>query len=134
MKRIITNMMATTGISIIVLAVIVRIWLTGYDLYFTFAALQTFGANIVIHLGIWFTQRLEIKYMALEVILDIIYTSIVLIGFGLAFDWFIITPVWMLILMATFINLLALFLNMARIRKEANTINDLLKKRKMHIN
>jgi len=127
-------MMATTGISIIVLAVIVRIWLTGYDLYFTFAALQTFGANIVIHLGIWFTQRLEIKYMALEVILDIIYTSIVLIGFGLAFDWFIITPVWMLILMATFINLLALFLNMARIRKEANTINDLLKKRKMHIN
>jgi len=130
MKRIITNIMATTGISIVALSVIVRLLLPGYDLFFTFVVLQTFGANVVIHLGILFVQRLEVKYVALEVFLDIVYTSIVLIGFGLAFDWFEITPVWLLILMAVVVNLIALFLNMIRVKKDASTINELIKKRK----
>jgi len=129
MRRLITNIMATTGLSVVLLSVIVRILFPEYDLFFSFAVLQIFGANVVIHLGFLVTRKFESKYMILEVILDITYTTIVLIVFGVVFDWFGVTPVYMLIAMAAVINLAAMFLSMARVKEEANTINKLLKKR-----
>jgi len=129
MKRIITKLFTTTGISIVVLSTIVRVFLTGYDLFFTHAVLQTFGANIVIHTGLELIRKLESKYMALDVFLDIAYVSTVLIVFGVVFDWFGITPIWVLILMAATIYIVAFFLNMARVKEDAAEINKLLNKR-----
>ena len=129
MKRVIINILATTGLAVVALAIIVRIFLPGYDLYFTSVAFQTFGANIVIHIGLQLTRKYESQFFAAEVFLDILYTTIVLVVFGTIFDWYGIVPIWMLIVMAALINLTALFLNMARIREEANTINKLLKQR-----
>lgn len=128
-KRVIINILATTGLAVVALAIIVRIFLPGYDLYFTSVAFQTFGANIVIHIGLQLTRKYESQFFAAEVFLDILYTTIVLVVFGTIFDWYGIVPIWMLIVMAALINLTALFLNMARIREEANTINKLLKQR-----
>ena len=129
MKGIVLNIMATTGVSVVVLSIFVRILLPSYDLYFTLAVLQTFCANVVIHLGFLVTRIFESKYVVLELLLDIIYTTIVLVVFGMIFDWFGITPIWVLVVMAIVINLFALFLNMVRIRSEAKSINNLLKKR-----
>jgi len=129
MKRVVVNILATTGLAVVILSAVVRVLLPGYDLFFTAVVLQTFGANIVIHLGIELARRFEIKYLVLEVLLDMVYTTIVLIGFGLIFDWFDITPIWVLTLMAVFINLVAQLLNMFHVRKESNSINELIKKR-----
>ena len=128
-KTIIVNITVTTGISIVMLSVIIRILLPYFDLYFTVAVFQTFGANIVIHLVFLLTRIFESKYPALEILLDIISTTIVLLIFGMVFNWFRITPIWTLIIMAISINLVALFLNMVRIKNEANIINRLLNMR-----
>jgi len=128
--RIITNIMATTGLAAVVLSLIVRIRLhPSYDLYFSYAVLQIFGANIAIHLGLLLTQKFDSKYLVLEVLLDMAYISAVVTAFGLAFDWFVATPILILVAMAAVIHLSAIFLNMARIREDANIINKLLEKR-----
>ena len=127
MKNTIINTMATTGLSVIVLAILIRA--IGFELYFTRTVLPAFGANIVIHLGFLITKHFESKYLALEVLLDMAYTTAVLVVFGLIFDWFGATPVLILVTMAAVIHLVSLFLNMARIQGDANTINKLLAKR-----
>jgi len=121
--------MTTTGLAVVALGIIVRFMLPGYDLYFTKVVLQTFAANVVIHTGFIITRKFESKYLALEVFLDITYTTTVLIAFGMIFDWFEVTPIWVLVIMAVIINLIVFFLNMARIRENANIINKLLKSR-----
>jgi len=129
MKKIIVNIMATTALAVILLAAFVRILLPGYDLYFTSAVFQIFSANIVIHFGLVLIRKLESKYLVLDVLLDIVYTATVLIVFGVIFDWLVITPVWILMAMATLIYLVLFFFDMVRIRKEAKIINKLLKDR-----
>jgi len=129
MKKAIVNIMATTGLAVAILAVIVRIMHPGYDLYFTKVVLQILSANTVIHTGLLLMRKFENKYLALEVFSDIAYTTIVLLVFGLVFDWFIVVPIWVLVIMAALINLAALFLNMIRLRKDVNQINNLLKNR-----
>jgi len=131
MKNIITNIMATTGLAVIVLAALVSA--LGFELYFTRTVLLIFAANIVVHLGLMLTRKFESKYLALEVLLDMAYTSAVLIIFGIAFDWFGATPVIILVAMAAAIQLVAVFLNIAHIKGETNTINKLLKKRDKNI-
>jgi len=134
MKGIILNTMATTGLALVILSVFVRVLLPGFDLYFTFAVFQTFAANIVIHLGLALLRKFESKYLVVEVLLDIVYTTVTLIVFGFIFDWFGITPVWALIVMAITINLASLYLYISRFMKDANTINSLLKKRNKNKN
>ncbi|MCL2404845.1 MAG: hypothetical protein FWC92_04775 [Defluviitaleaceae bacterium] len=127
MRKTITNVMATTGLAIVVLSVFIN--LLGFDLYFSRTALLIFAANIVIHLGLLVTSKFESKYLALEVFIDIAYTTAVLVIFGIAFDWFGATPVIFLVAMAAAIHLIAVFLNIAHFREETNAINKLLKKR-----
>jgi len=127
MKCIIINIMATTGLAVVVLAAFVRT--KDFDLYFSYAVLPIFAANIVINLGLILTRKFESKYVVLEVLLDMAYTSAVLIIFGIIFDWFGATPVIVLVAMAAAIHLIAIFLNMAHVRGESNEINKLLKKR-----
>ena len=127
MKKIIINMMASTGLTLVVLAAIGTIY--GASFLFISSVFQSLGANIVIHLGFLLTRKFESEYVALEALLDISYTIIVLIIFGRVFDWFGSTPIYILVIMAVVIYLLSLFLSMVRIREEINTINKLLKKR-----
>jgi len=119
--------MATTGLSIIVLSIMV--WAVGFELYLTRTVLPLFIANIVVHLGFLVTRNFDSKYVALEVLLDMAYTTAVLVVFGLIFDWFGTAPILVMVAMAAVIQLVALFLNMARIQGDANTINKLLEKR-----
>ena len=127
MKKTIINMMASTGLTLIVLAAIGTIY--GAIFLFISSVFQSLGANIVIHLGFLLTRKFESEYVALEALLDISYTIIVLIIFGWIFDWYGSTPIYILAIMAVAIYLISLFLSMVRIREEINTINKLLKRR-----
>ena len=127
MKKLITDMMTTTAIPLIALSLFVRV--RGFDLYFSRTVLVAFGANVVIHLGLLLTRKFESKYLALEVLLDVVYTTTVLIVFGFAFSIFNSIPIPILIAMAVLTHVIALFLNMARFKEDANTINKLIKNR-----
>jgi len=121
--------MATTGLSVIMLTSFIRILIPGFDLPFNDTVLLIFSANVVIHLGLLVIHKFESKYLAVEVLLDIAYTTAVLVVFGLLFDWFGVTPIWILVVMAATIHIISLFLYVTRYRQEANDINKLLKKR-----
>jgi len=129
MKKLIIRILATTGLSVILLAIVMRVVHPGFDLFFTAIVFQCLGANVVIHSGLLLTRLFESKYLALEIMLDVAYISVVLIIFGVIFNWFEVTPKWMLVGMAVLIHGIALFLNMVRLRKEASIINGLLRSR-----
>jgi len=129
MKQLITNILTTSAIALIIVALIMLIVFPLYDVIFGTTVLKIVGANIIIHVGLLITNKIESKYLILDLLADIAYTSAVLIVFGIIFDWLVVTPVWALILMATLIHLIVLFLNTSRNRNEARKINELLKKR-----
>lgn len=128
MKKMVVNIMASTGITLIVLAIIGTLF--GGKFLFISSVFESLGANVVVNLGFLITRKFESKYAALEVMLDIGYSIIVVIIFGAIFDWFTNgTPIWILVIMAVVIYLSGLFLSLFRIRKDINTINRLLQKR-----
>jgi len=128
MKKMIINIMACTGITLTVLAVIGT--LSGAKFLFISSVFQSLGANIVINLGFLLTRKFESKCAALEATLDLGYTITVLIIFGAVFDWFEHgTPIWILAIMAVLIYLSGLFLSLFRMHEDINTINQLLQKR-----
>jgi len=127
-KKIIMNIMFTTCAALMLLAVFAVIN-GGKSLYLkTF--FQILGANIVIHLGLILTKKFESTYAVLEFLLDVSYTIIVLVVFGIIFDWYSSTPIWYLVIMAVAIYAFGVFINIVRIRKEADELNKLLKKHK----
>jgi hypothetical protein len=89
-----------------------------------------FSANTVIHFGLVLTRKFESSYAILEYLLDVSYMMIVLIGFGLYFDWFSSVPVWYFIVMAVTIYAFGVFINIVRIKKDADELNRLLQKHK----
>lgn len=127
MRRTIINIMTTTGITLVMLAVIGTV--SSANFICISSIFQAFAANVVIHLGYFVTKKFESEYVILENALDIGYAIIVLISFGFIFHWFTSTPIWMLIIMFIIIYIVGLFLNIFRIREEIDTINSLLQRR-----
>jgi F0F1-type ATP synthase assembly protein I len=128
MRKMMINIMASTGITLVILAVIGTLFNAKF--LFISSVFQSLLANIVINAGFCLTSKFESKYVALEIALDISYTMIVLIIFGAIFDWFTNgTPIWILIIMAVLIYLFGILISLFRIREDIETINQLLQNR-----
>lgn len=127
MKKMIINVMATTGITLVILALIGTLY--GAKFLFISGVFESLGANIVMHLGFIITGKFESKYPILEAILDISYTIVVLIIFGAVFNWYRSTPIWILIIMAVIIYSLGCLMSIFRMREDVKAINELLQKR-----
>jgi len=127
MRKFVLNIFCTTGISIVILAlmVILRDWYLPFHIY----VLQVVVANALIHTGLWLTAKLHRDNKAIDMLMDVTITAAILITFGWAFEWFALTPIWVLLIMATAIYLAAYALDMWRVREEINEINDILEKR-----
>ncbi len=128
MKKTIIHIMATTGAALVVLAMLATLY--GAKFLLVHAVFQTLGANIVIHLGLLLTRRIECKYPVLEAAIDIAWTVLVLVIAGAVFGWYSSTPIWVLILMGAMIYLMGVGLRMVRIRTDIAEINALLQRRK----
>lgn len=128
MKRNIVNIFATTGISILLLSIVALFYKAEY-LYLK-TVFQVLGVNIIVHLGLVLIQKLPIKYALLKNVLDVILITGTLLVFGVLFDWFTSTPVWVLVIMGIVMYMLSLFLDVLQMKKEAQEINELIRKRK----
>lgn len=128
MKRNIVNIFATTGISILLLSIVALFYKAEY-LYLK-TVFQVLGVNIIVHLGLVLIQKLPIKYALLKTVLDVILITGTLLVFGVLFDWFTSTPVWVLVIMGIVMYMLSLFLDLLQMKKEAQEINELIRKRK----
>lgn len=128
MKKISVNILCSTAITLLILAILGAI--SGAQFLFINSVFQCFIVNIVIHIGLLFTHRFESNYAILEFMLDIGYMEAIVIIFGAIFNWYGSTPIWVLAIMTTIIYIMGVFLNMVQIRQEVKEINELLQKRK----
>jgi hypothetical protein len=126
MKRTIVNTMFTTGISIVGLTLYFAI--TDIKIVMVYTILQLLGANVLIHLGLFFRSKFEIQNIFLECLIEISYVIIVLVAFGFIFNWFVAIPVWILIISGIMIYIIAYVLTMSGIKKDMKEINKLLDK------
>lgn len=76
MKKVVLNIMASTGIILLVLS-----------------------AVAVMHCGFIVTHRLDFRYPILEIMADISYTLAITLLKGAVFNWYRSTPVWVLVIM-----------------------------------
>jgi hypothetical protein len=126
MKKTITNVLFTTGISIIGLTLYFAI--TNRDRILVHTILELFGANILIHLGLFLRSKVEIRNLILEHIIDISYVLIVLAAFGKLFQWFAAVPFWILIVSGICIYILTTISTISEIKRDMKEINGLLEK------
>lgn len=128
MKKIAVNILCSTAITLLILAILGAV--SGARFLLINSVLQSFLVNIVIHIGLLFTHRFESSYAILEFMLDIGYMEVVVIIFGAVFSWYGSTPIWVLVIMTTMIYIIGVSLNMVQMRQEIEEINKLLQKRK----
>jgi hypothetical protein len=128
MKNLAINIIFCTGAALVILAVFFVIFDTDQILVST--VFQIFGANILINIGVFLLHKIEFRYVILEYLLDTGYITLVLVIFGFIFDWYSVTPVWVLVVMAIVIYLFVIIASIVNVRKKTKEINELLQKRK----
>lgn len=127
MKKFVINILATTGLSLILLSVIALFYQAEYLCLQT--VFQVFGANTVLHFGFLLLRKLEMKQLLIETFSGIAMIIILLIVCGFLFDWFSSTPVWVLIPMGFVIYIVSVVLDLISMRQDAREINMLIRKR-----
>jgi len=128
MKKTIINIMFTSNAVLVFLAIF-AVMIKSNTIY-TRTVFEVLGANIVIHLGLFFTKKFESRYTIFEYLLDIGYILLVLGIFAVFFKWYSSVPIWYIYIIAIIVYLFSVLLNIARTIKTAKRINDLLQKRK----
>jgi len=126
-KSIITHIMFVTGAAMVILAVFSLLF--SVEITFVPVVFEVFTANIVIILGLFMRWKFEIRNIILEYLVDISYTIVVLVVFGLIFNWYSAIPVWLLVGMAVVIYIFATIISVTKIKKDVKELNKLLRKR-----
>lgn len=125
MKRGFINIFATTGLSLILLSIIATFYSAEFLCIET--VFQVLLLNVVVHLTLLLIYKIEIKYLAVEVVLEIILTVAVSLLFGAVFHWYTSTPLFVLVLMSMAVYVISIILNILHMKQEANEINELIR-------
>lgn len=127
MKKNMVNILATTGISFLLLSV-VALSFHASCIYLE-TVFQTFGVNVIAHLGIMFIKKIELKNIFTETVLEITFIVCILLVSGWLFHWFTSLSFLLLVCMGVIIYIISLFLNLLQMKQEAKEINLLIKNR-----
>ncbi len=124
MKKIILNIMATTGITLVALALVA----TCYDatVIFISTVFQALFLNIAIYAGIYILNRFEYRYPILETGLQLIYVLGLVLTSGWIFQWYSNLPAIVLVVMTIVIFCVCVCLDTMRLRDEVKEINVLI--------
>ena len=127
MKNLVINIIFCTGIALVILALFFLFF--GEEQMLVSTIFQIFGVNIIINIGVFLLHKIEIRYLILEYLIDISYIIAILVLFGYIFDWYSVTPVWVLVIMAVVIYIFVIIASIVNLRKKTEEINELLRKR-----
>ncbi len=130
MKKFAVNVLATTGISLLILSIVALCYNAGC-LYIR-TVFEALGANLAIHLCLLLLHQFELKYPILEMALEVLIVIAISIVLGAVFRWFTSIHLWVLIIMGAVIYVVSLILNAMTMKQEAQKINTLIKKRNKH--
>ena len=124
MKKILLNIMATTGISLVALAMIATLYdgtLICIDTVF-----QVLGLNVVIYIGLYFMEYIEYRYAILETGLELLYVIVLVLISGFIWGWYDNLPAVVLIFMSIGIFAVCVCLDMISLLGEVKMINVLI--------
>lgn len=127
MKKYIVNILATTGISLLLLSA-VALSFHASCIYLA-TVFQAFGVNIMTHFGIMCIKKIELKSIFTEMALELILIVCEISLFGRWFHWFTSLSFLPLVCMGVAIYSISLFLNLLQMKQEAKEINLLIKNR-----
>ena len=125
MKKNVVNILATTGISLLLLS-IVALFFHASCIYLE-TVFQAFCINIITHLGIMIIQKLEFRLIFTEIMLEIIFIVCELLVFGRLFQWFTSLSFLLLVFMGVVIYIISHFFDLLEMKQEAKEINLLIK-------
>jgi len=129
MKRMIEFIIYYTGAVLITIAIYEVI--NGEKFIYFHTIFEIFGASIAITVGVGLRNKLiEIRNFILEYIVDFSYTIIVVLIFGLIFNWYKTFPVWFLIVLIIVVDIFSCVIVFNKMQKDIEEINKLLKKRR----
>lgn len=128
MKRMIRNWLATTGLSLLLLAAVAALY--GGCAIFIVTVFQAGLANLIIHLGLELLRRFESSYFLVEIGVEVGYVLAVLVVSGSLFGWYESTPLWVLIFMGIAVYVIGCLVDVFRIRSDVDLINRQLQLRR----
>lgn len=121
------NIMATTGITLVVLAGIALCY--GGTAIFISTVFQALLLNLAIYIGIYIMNHFEYRYPILETGLKLLYVIATVLFTGWIFDWYANLPVVVLALMTVGIFGVCMCLDTLSLRDEVKAINVLIEEK-----
>lgn len=131
MKKAAINIMASTGIILLVLSAVAAMY--GGKAICINTIFEIAMLSILIHCGFIVTHRLDFRYAIFEMMTDIGYTIAITLILGAVFNWYRSTPVWVLVIMVFVIYMAGCLIDLYRTKEEVKVINELLENRKKNI-
>lgn len=128
MKKMILYIMATTGITLVVLSIVALCY--GATVIFISAIFQSLLLNVLIYIGIYILSRFEFRYPIVEISLKFVYVLALVLTAGRIFGWYANMSVVVLTLMTMVIYGVCVLLDMINLLDEVKAINVLLDKEK----
>ena len=125
MKKMLTNIAATTGITLVVLSVVALCY--NATLICISAVFQSLFLNILIYIGLYVLEHFEYRYPVLETGSKLLYVMALVLVIGRMFGWYEYISVAVLSLMTVIIFSVCVCLDMVRLMDEVKEINSLLK-------
>lgn len=126
MKKIAANILATTGLSLILLAVIAVCCHAEFLCVGTI--FEVLAVNAAIHMALQIVRQMELRSAALEIVTELVLTVGLMLAFGKFFQWFASTPFPVLVLIGTAVYGISLFLNLLHTKREAEEMNGLIER------
>lgn len=124
MKKVLLNIMATTGISLVVLSLVATLYdgsLICIDTIF-----QVLGLNVVIYIGLYVMEFAEYRFAILETGMKLTYIIVLVLISGLIWGWYNNLSVTVLVLMTIGIFVVCVCLDAISLISEVKSINALI--------
>lgn len=126
MKKMLTNIFATTGFSLVLLTVIAVFFKVQWLLLITI--FQVLLANILIHLSLLIRQKWELQSVFLAAVTDIVIINGIVFLLSKVFSWNVGN--WVLLLIGSVLYLISRLFDLFYLNQEAREINLLIRKRR----
>lgn len=124
MKKIVTNIAATTGITLVVLAIVALCY--NATVIFISSVFQALFLNVLIYIGLYVLEHFEYRYAVLETGVKLLYVIALVLAIGRMFGWYEYMSGGVLVLMTVIIFAACIGLDMIRLADEVKEINSLL--------
>lgn len=127
MKKTILNIMATTGIALLVLSIFALYY--GGTLICVSTVFEVVGLTAVIYAGIYVMNRFEYRYPIVETGLKLIYILTLVLVSGWIFGWYSNMSELALTLMTVIVFAVCMCLDTWNLLDEVKSINELIEKK-----